>query len=100
VVEASISVWPIDVPRHAKDPAQHSLDQVVADNSALGYLAAFRRELNVSVPLDGYQSVFGQPLQRKRYSGSCHRKPVSQRCRDDSLALGFSLGDGFEVIFF
>jgi hypothetical protein len=59
------------IPFHTEDLGQHSLDQVMPKDGALGSLLTCRRELNAAVAPNNDQTVFLQPLQCGRYRRSC-----------------------------
>ena len=51
------------VPLHAKDLRQHALDQVMAQRSALGDLAAGAGQAHATVALHPHKTILAQPTQ-------------------------------------
>lgn len=88
------------VPRHAEDLGEHPLDQMMANDGALGDLPALRRKPNMTVALEEDEAILGEALQGKGHGRPGHSQPVREGGRDDSLPLSLSFGDRFQVVLF
>src|SRR5215831_20866630 len=88
------------VPLHAKNLREHSLDEMMANDSALGNLASLAGEPDGSVAFQGNQAILRQPFQSKSYGGPGDGEPVGKCGGDNVLTFRLGFSNSLEVILF